>query len=219
MSTNSTQSIDQRLLEAQLAIDNSLAVPDILAAVTLFGYDQVRLQAARALYDEVTALVAAQKLEYGEQYAATAAVQSAWETADLAYKKALKISRVVFKGDEKARNALLLSGDRKKSLSGWIRQAEIFYTNLLGSPELMAAMAPYSYDQAKLEAEAALVQVVADAQAAQNRERGGAQEATQLRDAKLDELDRWLSDYKVVAKVALSDSPQQLEQLGWVVPS
>ncbi len=214
-----TRSIDQRLLEAQVAIDNSLNTPAILEIVTAFGYDHARLQAGRALYDEVMDLVVAQKREYGEQYEATAAVQAAWDAADLAYKRALKISRVVFRGNEKARNALGLSGSRKKSLGGWIQQTTNFYTNLLNTPDLIAAMTPYSYNQLKLEAEAALVQAVVDANAAQDRERGEAQEATKVRDAKLDELDQWLSDYKAVAQVALADSPQMLEQLGWVVVS
>jgi hypothetical protein len=209
----------QRLMAAQVAIDNSLNNPAILNAVTAFGYDEARLQAGRALYDEVMGLAAAQEVEYGEQYEATAVVQAAWDTADKAYKRALKISRVVFKGNEKARNALGLSGSRKNTLSGWIKQASTFYINLLGTPDLVAAMTPYSYDQTKLEAEAALVQAVVDASAAQDKERGEAQEATKVRDAKMDELDQWLSDYKAIAQVALDDSPQQLEQLGWVVAS
>ena len=217
--TRPMKSMDQRLMEAQVAIDNSLSNPVILDTVTLFGYDEARLQAARTLYDETMALVAAQKLEYGEQFEATATVQKAWDAADLAYKKTLKISRVVFKDRTKAQAALGLTGSRKKSLSGWIQQATTFYTNLLGTPDLIATMTPYSYTQAKLEAEAALVQTVVAASAAQDKERGEAQEATQLRDAKLDELDRWVSDYKAIATVALDESPQQLEQLGWVVAS
>lgn len=217
--TRPKRSIDERLLEAQVAIDNSLSNPVILDAVTLFGYDQARLQAARALYDETMALVVAQKLEYGEQYEATATVDTAWKAADLAYKKALKISRVVFKDNAKAQAALGLSGSRKLSLSGWLQQATTFYTNLLNSPDFIAVMATYSYDQTKLEAESTLVQAVAIAKAAQDKERGEAQEATKLRDAKLDELDQWLSDYKAIAHVALDESPQQLEQLGWIVAS
>jgi hypothetical protein len=213
--TRPTRSIDQRLLDAQLAIDNSLNNPVILDAVTLFGYDQARLQAARALYDEVQALVAAQKREYGEQYEATAVVQSAWDTADLAYKNALKIARIVFRDSVKAQAALQLGGSRKKSLSGWIGQATTFYTNLLNNPDLLAAMTPYTYDQAKVTAEFALVQAVVNANAAQEKERGEAQEATKVRDAKLDELDQWLSDYKAIASVALTDSPQRLEQIGF----
>jgi len=36
---------------------------------------------------------------------------------------------------------------------------------------------------------------------------------------RLDELDQWLADYKVIACIALEDTPQQLEKLGWVAPS
>ena len=78
---------------------------------------------------------------------------------------------------------------------------------------------PYTYTQAKLQTEAALVENVATLSEVQDKERGEAQEATKIRDAKLDQLDQWLADYKAIAEIALSASPQQLEQLGWVVPS
>ena len=211
------RSIEDRLLEAQVAIDNSLNIPTILNAVSMLGYDLARLQAARALYDEVMALVAAQKLEYGDQYEATAVVNAAWETADLAYKRTLKACRILFKGNASAAGALNLSGSRKKSLSGWLEQATTFYTNLLNTPDFITALLEFGYDQAKLEAEAALVQAVYDANAVQDKERGEAQEATLVRDAKLDELDEWVARYKQVAQLALEDSPQMLEQLGWVV--
>ncbi len=70
-----------------------------------------------------------------------------------------------------------------------------------------------------LKAEAAVVEELVAANEMQEHKRGGAQEATKQRDAKLDELDQWLATYKVVTEVALSDTPQMLEQLGWVVPS
>ncbi|MBK8985454.1 MAG: hypothetical protein IPM39_05125 [Chloroflexi bacterium] len=215
--TRPTKSIDQRLLEAQQAIDNSLNNPAILQAVARMGYDQPRLQAARALYDEVMVLVAAQKREYGEQYEATGDLQAAWDAADLAYKRTLKICRIAFRDGTKAQNSLGLNGSRKKSLGGWIEQVTTFYVNLTGDTELVAALSTYGYDKAKLQGEAALVQAVVVARAAQNKERGEAQEVTQLRDAKLDELDQWLADYKAIAEIALAASPQQLEQLGWVV--
>lgn len=48
----------------------------------------------------------------------------------------------------------------------------------------------------------------------QKNETGEAQAATQARDKKLDELAKWVSDLRAVAKVALADDPQQLEKLG-----
>ena len=48
----------------------------------------------------------------------------------------------------------------------------------------------------------------------QEKEKGQAQAATQKRDAALDDLQDWLSDYLAIAKVALEDNPQLLEGLG-----
>ena len=114
-------------------------------------------------------------------------MNSAWETADRAYKKTLKIARIALRESVTAQNALALSGFRKKSLSGWLRQAEIFYDNLLGDDALLALLQNYGYTREKLEAEKALVAVVRDANTVQEREKGEAREATEKRDTKLDE--------------------------------
>jgi hypothetical protein len=210
-------SIAQQLHDAEVTINNTLAIPDILNAVTPFGYSQARLEAARALYEETLALIAQQQLAYGEQFEATQTMHKARAAATLAYSAALKIARIVFRDNLTAQNALGLTGLRKKTLSGWLDQARRFYNNLLRTPEFLAAMTPYSYTQARLEQEAELVQAVAAASEMQDKQRGNARDVTKQRNAKLDELARWLADYKVIATVALSASPQKLEQLGWVV--
>jgi len=219
MATKPHKSIAERLFEAERAINNTLKTPEILAVVTPYGYDQVRVDAALVLLKETQSLVELQEREYGDQYEATQNVQLAWDEAAVAYSAAVKIARVAFRDHKAAAGALGLTGVRKQSLSGWLKQARGFYNNLLKDPAFIAIMAPFSYDQVKLEAEAALVQVVADASDAQDTERGQAQAATLARDAKLDELDRWVADYKAVAEVAFAAAPQMLEQLGWVVPS
>ncbi len=217
--TTPHKSIDQRLADAQLAISNSLNSPEITAAVTPYGYGTVVLEPAHDLYKECVELVAIQKDEYGDQYEATVALQTIWDTANRTYMDTRKISRIALRGREKAKATLGLNAKRKKSIGGWMEQTAVFYSNMLRNPDFIVAMAPYGYDQLKLEAEAALMQEVVTANGVQENERGDAQEATKMRDAKLDELDQWLADYKVIAKIALQNTPQQLEKLGWIAPS
>lgn len=209
------QAMAERLLAAQVAIDGALASAEIRAALALFGYNEARLQAGRALYEATEALVAHQRREYGEQYGASQSAQVAWDKADETYIRTLKIARVAFKGNSLAEGALLLRGSRRETLSGWLQQATTFYSNLLAAPDLLAAMEGFGFSRAKLDGEAALVAAVRDANAAHQREKGEAQDATRQRDAKLDELDEWISDFKVIARAALMENPQLLESLGF----
>lgn len=207
-----SKSISARLLAAQLAIDAVIADSSLQAALTPFGYTPDRMAAARALYEQAEALTAVQKMEYGEQYEATQTAHILWNTAQTAYKRSLQLARVAFKKNTKAQAGLGLNGERKRTLSGWIGQAELFYQGLLASPAFLAEMAQFGYTQAKVEEELALVAAVRAGNVEQEREKGEAQDSTQMRDAVLDE---WLSDFKSVAQVALADMGQKLEGLGF----
>ena len=140
-----SRSIAQQLLDAELAINNTLASPTILAAVGTYGYTAIRMQTAKALFQEALELTEKQKKEYGDQYEATAGVQRAWDEAAVAYAASLKIARIAFRGNNAARNALGLEGIRKQSLSGWLSEARRFYNNMLRDAELMAAMEIFNY--------------------------------------------------------------------------
>ena len=64
----------------------------------------------------------------------------------------------------------------------------------------------------------AVVNNVSDLDSAQEKAKGLAQDSTKTRDATLDELDVWYTEFRNVVRIALPDS-QLLETLGIVVPS
>ena len=93
----------------------------------------------------------------------------------------------------------------------WYEQARHFYTALLADTEAQAQLARYRVTLEGLQAAQAQVESTFALKTAQEKEKGEAQESTQQRDAAIEALEEWLSDFKVVAKIALEDTPQLLE--------
>ncbi|NLW46023.1 MAG: hypothetical protein GXY86_01600 [Firmicutes bacterium] len=206
--------IAEFLLGAQVIIENSLTDPVVKEALAAYGYSGETLATGKTLFEEAMALQNTQKKEYGDQVAATSELNDIWETADQQYMKTLKIARVAFQDHPKADKAVVLFGRRKESLSGWLAQAQTFYANILKDTDLMNALALYGYTTEKLQQESDLLSQITVKNQQQKKEMGEAQASTQARDEKIDELAKWISNLRAVAKVALADDPQQLEKLG-----
>jgi hypothetical protein len=211
--TRSVKTIAQRLSDAETAIKGTLHNPPILAAVSVYGYNQARMEAALALFEEAWSLTELQHKAYEKQDEATANLAQAWKEADKAYRSAFALAAFVFYKDVAARRALLLNGPRKKRMSSWLEQTRTFYANLLSTPAFLDQLAR-RYSPEKLADGLALVEAVQAHIELRQIARSEAQAATQLRNKKLRTLDRWLGDYKMVSKLTL-DSPRDLEQLGW----
>jgi hypothetical protein len=210
----STTSINERLLSAQVMIDNTMSDDAIKNAVALFGYDDTKVAAGKALLDSVNALHQTQIKEYGEQYEASDSLKKAREAANLAYMRLLKIARIALKDDVAAYQKLNLLGDRRQSLSGWLGQSKQFFLNMLEDASIQGKMANFGITLEQIQAGKALVDQVEAANATHKKEMGEAQQATINRDSKMDELDSWLTDYVAIARIALEDTPQYLEKLG-----
>ena len=64
---NVSQAMEDRLLAAQIAIDNSLSDAEIQPFLAEYGYDAAKIGAGKALYDTAQDLQQIQIKEYGEQ--------------------------------------------------------------------------------------------------------------------------------------------------------
>lgn len=211
---NNSYSIDGLLYDAQVAIDNALTNEQILAALSNFGYTAERIQQGKALYTKALNAQTTQQMEAGEQKSATAELEANRAVAHTTYMRFVKIARVAFKRNAGIATQLDLGGDRKRSLAGWLAQANQFYTNALANPAVLEGLGNFGITQKKLQAGLAEVNAVETSNLTQEKEKGDAQAATQTRDKALDALQEWLSDYLAIAKVALEDNPQLLEALG-----
>ncbi|MEL7038077.1 MAG: hypothetical protein AAFO04_21035 [Cyanobacteria bacterium J06592_8] len=208
------QSINSLLNSAQVTIDNALNNPEIQAYLNEYNYTAERIQTGKTLYETALAAQQKQQAEYGEQLSATAALNEARSIAHKSYMRLVKIARIAFKNNPGIATELGLNGRRKKSLSGWLLQAQQFYTNALNSTEVMNGLAEYGITEEKLKAAQTEMLAVEAANNAQEQEKGEAQDATKQRDQAIDLLDDWLSDFIAIARIALEDRPQLLEILG-----
>jgi hypothetical protein len=213
----STGTISQFIEASKVIIENARQVPEVTAVLAGYGYDDARLAVGARLWADAESLVRRQAKEYGEQHQAGADTEKARTQAESAYMKALKVARVAFSEDAMASAALKLNGPRKQSLSGWMDQAATFYSNLGEGSTLAQGLLRFGYTAQKLQAEAALIEELRSKLQAQARETGEAQAATVERDAKLRELDSWVSELRAIARVAFYESPQELEKLGLLV--
>jgi hypothetical protein len=203
-------------MHADVAIQNALDNPEILAALSAYGYDEAALQAGADLLATAQARHRQQQDEYAEQYSATEALNAAREAAAEVYSEHLTLARIAFREDGERYRFLQLDQRRKRTFSGWVEQAQSFYARLLETPGVLdALLARFPLDQAAFEAARDDIEALTDLNLAQENEKHEAQEATKTRDAALDALDVWLFDYRRVAEIALKAHPQQLEALNF----
>jgi hypothetical protein len=216
---NKNQSIEQRLLEANIALENASTGAEIQTYMAEYGYNAEKISEGKSLYNTAQDLHNKQKAEYGDQYTATDARDKKLEEAEADYIDFVKIARISLRGDRGSYLKLNLDGIRKKSFSGRLSQAKIFYVNALADAGILAKLSKFSVTKEKLEAGKKLIDETEAANAMQKKESGEAQQATLDRDEEMDKLDEWMGDFKVIARIALKDKPQLLEKLGIVEPS
>lgn len=202
------------IAESKTALINA-ALPAIAPKLAEIGYTATEITAKLQELETLETLNEAQKKEYGEQYDATATYNATEDALHTTYIKNLTIARVVFKNNVAAQVALALNGERKKSKSGYQAQALQFYKGILLNTDYKSALAVRGITEDIVTSQKTGFEGLSDLEADQKKETGEAQAATKKRDNAYDIFEGWMGDFKKMAIVALSDSPQLREQLGW----
>ncbi|MDR3269833.1 MAG: hypothetical protein LBT83_12320 [Tannerella sp.] len=187
--------------------------PEILERMNGYGYTTARITEGEELLKKARGQVARHSEEYSDRYVATNELEKLRTTAYTDYMITLKVVRVAFKNQPGKLPDFNATGRRKRSLSGWLNDAHVMYTNLQ-SPEALEVMSKYGYTAERLLKEYQKVEEVSQLHSKRLAETSGAQQSTLERDAAIDEVCNWFSDFRAIARVALYDKPQLLEALG-----
>ena len=206
-------SIEDRLNRYLTGLTNALDVPELQSRVALYGYTPDKLNQMLTQRQQAFDLYLAQKTEYSEQHAATAAFEQAWKTAHETYMRLVRLGRILFRDDHAVFVKLTLNEERKRTFSGWLAQANTFFSNLLSDQNALAKYDQYNTPPNAINAAKVLVDVAEQANIIQAKETGEAQQATKERDGKMDALDSTMSEFYALAELACEDAPELLEML------
>ncbi len=215
----SIRDLPSLIMAVRIMIENTLAIPEISAAVAKYGYDTTKILEGKELLEETIELIHEHQKQLRRQFNATADLNQARTEFHQSYMQTLKVARVALQASTKAHASLKLDARRYRTFTEWFYQADTFYEALLVQPDLCAEMAKFGYSNEKLTAEAALLQEVETRSHYQKKQLGLSDETLQLRNEKLQELKRWVSNYRAIVRVALADTPQKMEALGIMVRS
>ncbi len=215
----SKMTIPELLRACSARINNTINDATILNYVSLFGYTSERMEQGKQLLNAGESLCIKFEKEHGEVAGAYDTRNQKQETADKHYQQIKAICNVALKNDKTATIALLLNKKTPRTLSGWLNHTRSFYNNLLSNQSWIDALALFNINAETINQGLQSIKEVEQYADVILREKGDAQQATKDRDAAIDELAEWVSDYESIAKLALVDKPQLLEKLGIVVAS
>jgi hypothetical protein len=204
-------------------IENGIAgvsnSPEIQAKMTAFGYTPEKIEQGKALLENAQRMTAVQVGGYSNQYAATDELDKEWIGTYSKYMVTVKVTRIAFKGRPDLLVKFRVTGRRNRSLSGWLSDSRIMYSNILDTPEALTTLAMYGYTKERITAELEAINQVEALHSKRLAEKSGAQMGTVNRDKAIDDICNWFSDFRAIARIALYDAPQQLEALGITVKS
>ena len=200
-------------------ITNTINNKTISNSMALIGYDSIRLQEGQGLLDTLWEADSMQIEARAVKITATESVQKATAVSDHIYKLHRLLMKRILAGNKPAQAEFLLHEHRPRRRADWIRQASIFYTRLLDSPDMMVEMAAFGQTVEKVEEGKTAVNHVITLDGIQQKAIADAQSATRQRTEAWAAARQWMSTAVKLAPFALSDNPQLMESLGIVVPS
>jgi len=213
----SQRSIAERLNKSDLTLNN-VARPEIAPFLALYGCDAAYFAEGRSLWNAAREALSRRDFLFGEQQELTRQLNEARDAAYNEYKAFAQIARAVFRDRPGILVQLRISGSTPRSVAGLLRVAGTLSDNA-ADPEIAALLAAHGYTAERIADILAAFEALRQAYEAQQAAKGLTQQATQDLRAAMSALDQWLSQFRAVARVALRDNPQYLEELGILVRS
>lgn len=182
-----------------------------------YGFNEEEVNAGKLLYDETEVLFEKQKKEYQEQEHAYDNYTVSKDAAEKMFNKTLKLVKLDSRKDPDLQDRLKLTTGIAKAIEKWIDSATALYTRLENEPEFVAKLAKRGITPQSLASEKEEIKTLKKLRDINTAEKGQAQEATRLRNEKMDLLQDFCLELREIATIAVDNKSQLLEKLGIIV--
>lgn len=157
------------------------------------------------------------KKEYQEQSLAFDVFYETKNECTATYNRIRRIIKMASRSDKNLQNRLKINVSTEYAIEEWIKQTLEFYNLVLNETDFLISLAKYGITSEKLTQDKQAIETLKSLRNEAMSEKGQAQEATRLRNAKMEELEDYCYELKTIATIALEDNAQLLEALGIIV--
>ncbi|WP_172916006.1 hypothetical protein [Capnocytophaga canimorsus] len=210
---------EQMLQNFGAMFENLSKEGDLKTELAEYGYDDAKIAEGKALYDEARKTFDANIKETREETSASLAFQEKYQNVQKKYITHRKKARIVFEDNEEALRQLKLKGSAARAIAAAMEEMRAFYQLLDTTPNLLTPLKQLKINEQDVKNQLQELPEVEKAYAIYLQEKGESQQATRDKNKAFETLDKWVSKFHKVAKIALEDRPQLLEALGKFVRS
>jgi hypothetical protein len=207
-------SVAEHLKAADMAIRNAQKDAQIARSVAKFGYNSAELKNGMALVEAGRAAVERKAGSLGDKKLATVRLAEAEQTARFAFQDLAQTARAAFPREREKLAGLGLNQPMPRRRADLVTMGGALFANATATPEILAALAKFGYNEERRSQERAKIDALAAALKRQAAARGETRQATVDKDCAMEALDLWMSAFIRIARVALRGEPQLLEKLG-----
>ena len=205
------------LLEQRRVLIFNSSKPEIATLLQSYGIDSTHLENGVNLYNSVITATENQRREQQEQGLAYDNLYVSKNDFATRYKKTFKIAKMASRTDANLQDRLKVNAPVERAIESWILQAIDFYNRLNNEPDFITVLNKYGITSETISQEKQIAENLRILRNEAMSEKGQAQEATRVRDVELEKLDDYCYELKTIAKIALENKPQLLEELGILV--
>lgn len=211
--------VSKLINQANLLISNSLDNSEIMALVAKRGVTEAKLAEGKALLEAAQASLVTQDAGMGAKTGATARLLALEAEARTAFQDLKQSCKQAFKDDVGMQTTLELKGMAPRALDQFLVAAYKLFDQAAGTATAPAALAAFGYTPAFLADERAKITALDEANRTQEAAKGAAEGGTLEQNQALKDLQAFVSQYLVVARIALRARPDLQDMIGLNAPT